>query len=158
EDEYRPFQPLFAPADVQHAYRGVYLPVVRGVLPEMFQLFDFASPDRSVSQRDESVVPAQSLYFMNSAWVISQATAAAQKLLQESHAVEKSRIVSLYRRAYSREPTPQEISRSLRYLEAASGAIASEKQPTPSLAQVREERWTSLCQIVFASAEFLYVR
>ena len=144
EDEYRTFQPLFTPANLEQPHRSVYLPVVRGVLPEMFPLFDFASPERSVAQRGESTVPAQSLFLMNSPWIIEQSRHAATRLLDDASLDDAGRVTWIYQRAFARSPTPEELTRSLKY-------IASDEK-------LREECWTSFCQVVFASGEFRVLR
>ena len=159
EDEYRTFQPLFTTTQIEHTSRSVYLPVVRGVLPEVFQLFDFASPDRSTSQREESIVPAQSLYLMNDIWLISQAKALSGQLLNDEHIDDADRIKLLYRRAYCREATSQEVERAVQYLNRPESLSSDPKlKSQPDANQLRLERWTSYCQIVFASAEFRYVK
>jgi len=159
EDEYRTFQPLFTPEQIENPHRSVYLPVVRGVLPEIFGLFDFASPDRSTAQREESIVPAQSLYFMNNEWVIKQAGLLSGQLLKDDKLDDKGRIKTIYRRAFSREPSSLEINRALDYLNQPELLLPDSKsKKQPDAMQLRNERLTSFCQIVFASAEFRFVK
>lgn len=158
EDEYRTFQPLFTPANLEQPHRSVYLPVVRGVLPEMFPLFDFASPERSVAQRDESTVPAQSLFLMNSPWIIEQSRHAATRLSGEPSLDDAGRVTWIYQRAFARSPTPEELTRSLRYLAEPESVATDANSPTPTHDQLRLERWTSFCQAVFASGEFRTLR
>lgn len=154
EDEYRTFKPLFSPGDIDRPQRSVYLPVIRGVLPEVFQLFDFAAPERSVAERDESTVPAQALYLMNSPWVIQQARQTALRLLNEEKD-DRLRIARLYRLAFSREPQPDELVRVEAFL---NGPLLLQKADPLTSEQLREELWTSLCQTIFASAEFRMLR
>ncbi len=158
EDEYRTFKPLFLPTDLEQPHRSVYLPVVRGVLPEMFSLFDFAAPERSVAQRDESTVPAQSLFLMNSPWIIEQSRFAAQRMLNESSLEDAGRVDRLYQLAFARSPSSDERTRALRYLAEPESVTVDSKTTVPSLEQRRLERWTSFCQIVFASGEFRTLR
>ena len=47
--------------------RGVYLPVLRSALYEVFAAFDFASPSTSNGQRGSTLVAPQALFMMNSA-------------------------------------------------------------------------------------------
>lgn len=141
--ELHTFKPFLEPAEIVSNHRSVYLPVVRGTLPEIFSIFDFAPPERPVAQREESVVPAQSLFLMNNAWVLDQARQTATRLLSDTNLVEDSqRLHRLYERAFFRPPTPAEQSRALEYL----------KTDEP------ETAWTSLCQTIIASAEFRVVR
>jgi Protein of unknown function (DUF1553) len=137
---FKPF--LTADAIVDH-HRSVYLPVVRGTLPEIFALFNFAPPERPVAQRAESIVPAQSLFLMNNAWMLEQARHTATRLLNDTSLADDSkRLDRLYQRAFFRSPTPAEQSRALAYLKTSGPETA----------------WTSLCQTVIASAEFRVVR
>ncbi len=158
EDEYRTFKPLFLPTDLEQSHRSVYLPVVRGVLPEMFPLFDFASPERSVAQRDESIVPAQSLFLLNSPWIIEQSRFAAQRLLNETSLDDAGRVDRLYQLAFARSPTADERTRALRYLAESESVAVDPKVTAPTPEQLRLERWTSFCQILFASGEFRTLR
>ena len=159
EPEFHNFKPPFKPQDIDHAHRSIYLPVVRGVLPTMFALFDFAAPDRAVAQRDESTVPSQALYFMNNAWVIEHAQRTAKRVLQESELDDSGRVRWLFQRAFARLPDESEVQASLRYLESTEQLVTDPKAKTaPTTDQLREARWTSFCQAIFASAEFRTVR
>ncbi len=159
EQEYRTFQPIFTPDKLEHAQRSVYLPVVRGVLNETFQLFDFASPDRPIAQRDESTVPAQSLFMMNNAWVIEQARHAARRVLADAAFDDAARIDRLYRLAFARSPTLSELDVAQKYLSKPEALQIDPKSKTaPSSDALRVERWASFCQAIFASAEFRYLK
>jgi len=137
------FKPFMTVEAIVDHHRSVYLPVVRGTLPEMFPLFNFAPPERPVAQREESLVPAQSLFLMNNAWVLEQARHAATRLLSDTSVIDDTqRLRLLYERAFSRPPTPAEQSRALAYLKTGGPETA----------------WTSLCQTVIASAEFRVLR
>lgn len=155
EAEYFSFKPPFTPEQIDAPYRSVYLPVVRGVLPDIFGLFDFATPDRPVAQRDASTVPAQALFLMNNPWMIAQSRHTARRLL-DTDGDDAGRVDQLYRVAYSRPPTADEKARALQYLTAPEGLKPDPK--AKSLPAPREERWASFCQVVFASAEFRTLR
>ncbi|MEN9576645.1 MAG: hypothetical protein RL077_645 [Verrucomicrobiota bacterium] len=153
------FKPFVTTADFTGGHRSVYLPVLRGLLPEVFSLFDFAPPERPVAQRDESVVPAQSLFFMNNAWVIEQSRHAARRLLDDTTQSDAQRVERLYQLAFARVPTAAESARAEQFLAGSDELLPDPKSKTPSTAaQLREARWVSLCQAVFASAEFRVLR
>ena len=137
------FKPFLTVEAIVDHHRSVYLPVVRGTLPEMFPLFNFAPPERPVAQREESLVPAQSLFLMNNAWVLEQARHTATRLLSDTSLTDDTqRLRRLYERAFSRPPTAAEQTRALAYLQTGGPETA----------------WTSLCQTIIASAEFRVVR
>jgi len=153
------FKPFLTPADLVDHHRSVYLPVVRGTLPELFQLFDFASPDRPVAQRDESVVPAQALYLMNNPWVMGQAKHTALRLMAVADRTESQRVAELFQLAFARSPNTMEAARAEAFLAGADELLPDPKSnDAPEPEAMREARWTSLCQVIFASAEFSLLR
>ena len=153
------FKPFVTTADFTGSHRSVYLPVLRGLLPEVFSLFDFAPPERPAAQRDESVVPAQALFFMNNSWVIEQSRHAARRLLEDTTLRDDQRVVSLYQLAFARAPTDVECARAERFLSGSDEFLPDPKSKTPpNPAQRREARWASFCQAVIASAEFRILR
>jgi hypothetical protein len=159
EPELQSFKPILTPEGIDDPHRSVYLPVVRGTLPELFSLFDFAAPDRPVAQRDASTVPAQALYLLNSPWVIGQARLTARRLLGEPGLDDAGRVERLYRLAFVRRPTSAEAGRALEYVNAPEALLPDPKaKGQPSADLLREERWTSFCQSVIASAEFRTLR
>ncbi len=160
EPEYFNFQPPFKPQGIEQPYRSIYLPVVRGVLPTIFPLFDFASPDRPVAQRDASTVPSQALFFLNNAWVIAQAELTAKALLEESNVDDATRARQLFLKAFARQPAEEELKAALSYVASAEELAPSTnpKAPAPTAEQLKLARWASFCQAIFASAEFRTVR
>ena len=105
-------------------------------------------------QRDESIVPAQSLFLMNSPWIIEQSRHAAQRLLNETSLDDSGRVTLFFQRAFSRSPTSEELARSLRYLAEAEPIITAPKADSLTAEQKHLESWTSFCQTLFASGEF----
>ena len=124
--------------------RSVYLPIVRGFLPDFLQVFDFAEPSQVMGRRDVTTVSTQALFFMNNPFLMEQARAAADLLFTHETDPDK-RLVKAYRVALGRSPSEKEIANSKRFL-----ASASESKPRAQLA--------GLLQAVFASAEFRYLR
>ncbi len=159
EPEYFNFKPPFKPQDIDHPHRSVYLPVVRGVLPTMFPLFDFASPDRAVAQRDESTVPAQALFFMNNDWVQRQSEHTARRLLSDSKLDDVSRLQLLFKLSFARQPTDQERTAAFGFIHSDEPLLSTPAgKVAPTADQQREARWVAYCQAIFASAEFRTLR
>jgi mono/diheme cytochrome c family protein len=134
-------------------HRSVYLPILRGVVPEMLSVFDLADPNLVVGQREVTTVATQALFMMNSPFVVEQAEATTRQLLSQSQD-DAARIGLLYARALGRPASDEEIQRAAAYLDAYrdAAAAAGKKAGDPQLAA-----WSSLCQAVMASAEFRYV-
>jgi hypothetical protein len=137
----------YALNDVKH--RSVYLAIVRGApLSESLSMFDVANPNIVVAQREETTVPAQALYLMNSPFILQQARAVADRLLAHNAADEAGRVDQAYRLFYARPGTAAETERALKYLTAAAEDLGGK----------RAEAWASYCQALIASAEFRYLR
>ncbi|REJ89137.1 MAG: DUF1553 domain-containing protein [Planctomycetota bacterium] len=122
--------------------RGVYQPVLRNQLHELFEAFDFPDPNLSQGRRATSTLSTQALFFMNSPLVVSQSEAAAHRVLHDAE-TDEERIDLLYRRALGRPPTGDEVEIALDFLsETDSGDL--------------QQAWVSLCQAVIGTIEFRY--
>jgi hypothetical protein len=64
------------------------------------------------------------------------------------------RISIAYQRAFARPPLPAESERTLRYLAAYQRSLAATQPEEGKRALLT---WQSLCQILFASNEFIYI-
>lgn len=124
--------------------RSVYVPVFRNTLPELFEVFDFADPNMQSGRRATSTTAPQALLLMNHPFVIAQAQAAAERLLQ-TKASRSQRIEFAYRQVLGRAPTDREadLAVSLLETEAARG-----DSPLG---------WTLLYQSLFQCLDFRYL-
>jgi hypothetical protein len=134
--------------EIDDACRTVYLPVLRAGLPESFSTFDFPDPCQISGRRDVTTVAPQALFFMNDRFVESCAREAAQLALSQSTPSQSNndgrRITWIYRRMFGRWPASDEIVDAKALLADVSG------EPL--------DRWQTLVQALFATAEFRYVR
>ena len=138
-------------------HRSVYLPVVRDYPPEVFELFDFPSPDMTSGDRAVTTVPMQELFFQNSPFVAGQAKHAAQRVLSADgldHDVE--RVDYAFRLALSRPPNEPERNAALTYLVRAV-QVTAETNSDSSVAAARETAWTGVMHTLLAGAEFRYL-
>ena len=147
-----------APLTAPFPYRSVYLPIVRGIVPEFLKLFDFPDPSNPQGRREETNVPAQSLFLLNSPFVQARADGLAGRLLDGS-GQPADRVRRAYQITLSRNPASTEVERAVEFLESATKKLADEKtdvdkqnQKTP-----RQRAWSLLCQALLAGAEFRYV-
>ncbi|MDQ3622317.1 MAG: DUF1553 domain-containing protein [Verrucomicrobiota bacterium] len=121
--------------------RGVYTPVFRNNLPDLFEAFDFASPNTVTGRRTVSTVPTQALFFLNHPFIAEQARAAAERMTRMEQE-ESVRIERAYRETLGREPTSAERALAQRHLGSAANA---------------PEAWTQLYHALFASLDFRYL-
>ena len=134
--------------------RGIYLPIIRNALYDMFQAFDFGDPSITHAQRTSTTVAPQALFVMNSPFVIEQSRAFAAGLLADKSATDAARIKTAYLKAYNRPPTANEVSRALAYIAKYAARVSAME---PDHAKQRTLAWESFCQIIYASNEFIYV-
>ncbi len=93
--------------------RSVYAFIDRQDLPQLFRTFDFASPDVSVAQRPQTTIPQQALFALNSPFLVAQ----AQALIRADAAKQPAeRVKFLYRRAFARDPSDDELQSALAYV------------------------------------------
>jgi cytochrome c553 len=97
------FEPVVRAIDANT--RSVYLPRVRGVLPEMLETFD--APDASLvtGSRDTTLSPLQSLFLLNNRFVQDQALTLADRL---KDLPQKQQIDKVNEAALGRTPTQHE--------------------------------------------------
>ncbi len=134
--------------DVNNPHRSVYLTVVRELVPDALGLFDFAEPSLVIGDRDETTVPAQALFMLNSPFVFAQSEQMARRLLAMPGLDDRKRIHTAYLQALSRPPADAERARAEAYLSRGAG----EFKASP------EKAWTTFCQALFACAEFRYLK
>lgn len=137
---------------VNNTKRSVYLPIVRGAVPEMLRVFDFPEPSIIAGQRDVTTVPTQALYMMNSPFVVEQSQQMAKRILAKQQLDDSDRINLAYQLALCRPASADEISRSLEFIEQATAAANGGESEDES-----ESAWAGFCQVLFASGEFRYV-
>jgi hypothetical protein len=121
--------------------RSVYLPVFRNVLPEVFEVFDFADPSMVTGARNVSTVAPQALFLMNHPFVRERARAAARRLLQ-ADLTEKARLERAYRLTLGRSPAEGEVA-------VVEKVLASERDA--------EAAWAEVFHALFASPDFRYI-
>jgi len=119
--------------------RTIYLPVLRSLLPPLYELFDFPDPSQIKGQRDVTTLASQSLYFMNNDFVALMARHTADSLLAQK-CDDSQRIQLAYLRVLARKPTTEEVDEAKAYLQ----------RPSP-------QQWSAFIHALFASAEFRYI-
>ncbi|MCH2211082.1 MAG: PSD1 and planctomycete cytochrome C domain-containing protein [Fuerstiella sp.] len=126
--------------------RSVYLPVYRRTpaWAEGLVLFGFAASSTVTGARPATTVPTQSLYLMNSPFMIEHGKAAARRVLDRDGLSDQEKIEELYLRTMSRPPGAREVQQALAALDRLreQGMSAT-------------DAWGMLCHAIFASSEFL---
>ncbi|HMJ66404.1 MAG TPA: DUF1553 domain-containing protein, partial [Candidatus Binatia bacterium] len=100
--------------------RSVYGFIDRQFVPGVLRVFDFANPDLHIPQRPDTTVPQQALFFMNSPFVVERARALVHHSDLERCGKPEERVQRLYRAAYQREPTRDQVKAALQFIANAS--------------------------------------
>lgn len=131
--------------------RSLYLPIVRNNLYNVLSLLDYPDPAVSSGDRPTTTVAPQALLMMNSRLVTDAAASLERRIAGEAGSSDESKMERLYLIAYGRAPTAEELAENLAYLDAIAPLLDSQTE-------ARRQAWSSLCQTVLSSNEFVYVR
>jgi hypothetical protein len=145
--------------------RALYLPVIRNNLYTLFQQFDFPDPTMPTGDRSATVVAPQALFLMNSELVMDSADALAAALINQP-GDDVMKVQTAYQHVLGRPATDAETQRVLAFITetaeqlAADGAVAATGSSGTAAAAtpIRQRSWSIVCQSLFASNEFCYVR
>jgi hypothetical protein len=158
QDEKRGFAPNRMAADhpfyTDFRKRSIYFPVVRNMLPDVLALFDGADPNNVTAIRNDTTVPSQALFLLNSRFIREQSRALAQMLLADDKATDAERCQRAHQRAFGRAPSTDEEALLKQFLEAYMQSTAAQARPA---AERRLSAWQSYCQTLFCANEFLYL-
>ncbi|MEM7699289.1 MAG: PSD1 and planctomycete cytochrome C domain-containing protein [Verrucomicrobiota bacterium] len=138
----------------EQTYRSVYLPIVRGLVPDSLGVFDFADPSLVAGKREVTTVPSQSLFMMNSEFIQAQAAAMARRLTVDWELRGPQLVSTAFYLAYSRPPTPEEGRKTGAYIERF---LDTAKESGLSEQEARQLALTTFCQSLISSAEFRYL-
>ncbi len=134
--------------------RSVYLPIVRGLVPESLGLFDFSDPSLISGKREITTVPSQALYMMNSEFVLTIAESMVTDLYTNQQLRGPELGIEAFYRCYSRPPTEGEGKETMKFIQTF---IEATKGSGMSTDQARLLALTTFCQSLIASAEFRYL-
>jgi hypothetical protein len=136
--------------------RSVYIFSKRTLGVPLLEVFDQASPDKSIAARTTTTIAPQALILLNSAFMDEQANAFAARLLRESGTRPRANVERAFRVALARRPAPQEARIALAYLDRRHrSARADASRPAQAVAYRRA--LAELCKVVLNLNEMVYV-
>jgi hypothetical protein len=138
----------------QEFERTVYLPVMRNgpsSADKIRSFFDFVDPASITGQRNQTVMPTQSLFLLNNDLVRKRAGALAKQLIAV-HANEDARLESLWLRAWNRPITAEERTNASKFLQEITPLLKTPRAPDA----LETARWQELCHSLLASNAFIY--
>lgn len=115
-------------------YRSVYLPLLRDEVPRPLTAFDPVSQTLVTGRREETTVPSQALFMLNSPFVRQQAEYLSNLLLSTPESDDK-RIRTAFLRVLGHEPTVQDTQKVRAFLASYTSAW---KEPGSSAAHLEK--------------------
>ncbi len=102
--------------------RSVYLPMVRGVVPETLEAFDFVEQGMVTGSRSVTTVPTQALFMLNDPFVRTNARLVADRVRAEVPQDQVRRIEAAYALTLGRSPSKAETQRAIEFVRTFSTA------------------------------------
>jgi hypothetical protein len=130
-------------------HRSVYLPVIRDRLPDVLELFDFASASFVSGSRETTNVPTQALYLMNSPFVQERAADFAKRVRDETNGDQRAAVHYVFRLCFGRSPATDEEASALKFL-----SVDSETANRPEGTSEEADAMIRFCQAILCTAEF----
>jgi hypothetical protein len=134
-------------------HRSVYLLHLRNSMPTELTAFNLPDGTAVTGQRDVTTLPTQTLYLLNSEFLVAQSKAFAASLLKSAEA-EPARVRSAFVRTFAREPSRTEVQQSIAFLRGAESGLM--QNLTDSDAR-QLTVWAAFCQALLASNELRYL-
>ena len=122
--------------------RSIYVKRIRNTPDPFLHSFDASNGLKSISKRPATTTPVQALLMLNGEFVLDQAEKMATRLAKIPNA--RERVQRAMRIAWTRQPTPAEITQATAFVTADD----------PDLAQ---QNLVDFCHLLLNSNEFLYV-
>ena len=138
----------------QEFERTLYLPVLRGGTagPDRLRaFFDFVDPAGTAGQRNQTVVPTQSLFLLSNDLLRKRATKLADHFIA-AEPNEMARLEALWLRVLNRPITSTEREDATAFLGKVEPLIKTVKG-RPALESIK---WRELCHSLLASNEFVF--
>jgi hypothetical protein len=106
----------------------------------LLALFDFPDPNATADKRAETTTPLQKMFVLNSPFVVSQATALAERLSAEPD--DRARIDRAYYLLYGRPPADAEVRLGLAFVNGGDD---------------RSARWQQYAHMLLAANEMMFI-
>jgi hypothetical protein len=138
--------------DESHRRRSIYFMIKRSQLITLMQLFDQPEPLVSIGGRPTTTVAPQALAIMNNPQIREYAKAFSAKLQTGADGSIEKAIRRGYEIAVGREPTQDEISDALAFVDSQRMSYVEVKNT-----EAKALALADFCQVLFGLNEFVYV-
>ena len=133
--------------------RSVYGFVNRDVIANLMSTFDTANPNACTARRQETTVPQQTLFALNSDFIQDRAARLAVSTKEMNLASDAERIKVMVRKALGRNPNDSEIAQAGTFMTEATAYTTTPE----GVATDPERGWVLLAHALLASNEFTFL-
>ncbi|QEG38266.1 DUF1553 domain-containing protein [Roseimaritima ulvae] len=140
-------------------HRSVYLCMLRHAAPKELAAFDLPDGVGIAGKRDSTTLPSQTLFLLNSEFVVQQSQHLAARLLQESTSDDAQRVQRAFVATLQRTADESEVAQALALVASTRAALrdAPEGPADDTPDQPLRQAWACLCQALMTTNEFRYV-
>ena len=143
--------------------RAVYTFILRTTPYSLTATFDAPSPQEPCARRDRSNTPLQALTLLNDPAFYEMAQGLAQRVLAESHASDRDRLVRAFRLCLGRKPLVEEVDQLEKYLQAQRRHLLAHPDQAEAMVildsgtvpVVEAAAWSSTCSVLLNLHEFI---
>ncbi len=133
--------------------RSIYTRIRRNFLPAIPLAFDMPVPFQAMGRRNITNVPAQALTLMNDPFVVEQSGRWAARILAASATGVDDSIVRMYREAFARVPSPDEVAAARGFLVAQTALHGGDFAADQRLSAA----WADLAHALVNAKEFIFI-
>jgi mono/diheme cytochrome c family protein len=146
-DETKGGRPVDLSASPAIPRRSIYGFINRDVIANLMSIFDAANPNACTAKRPETTVPQQTLFALNSDFILDRAAKMAQLTREMNPATDEDRIAAMVRKILGRNPSELDLKQAKQFL----------SEPTEPPEPDPERRWVQLAHAFLASNEFIFL-
>ncbi len=139
----------------RHA-RTIYSKLRRNNRDAVLEVFDQPEGFSSISQRNVTTTPTQSLLMINSKWTLERAKAFAARLRKENSTEEKEILTDAFRLCYGREPGPAVLDAARKFIEQQAKELGGDtvsSEPPAFISEKMQTREGRAAQLVPGSGQ-----
>lgn len=136
-------------------HRSIYLCMLRHSPPKELAAFDLPDGVGITGKRDVTTLPTQSLFLLNSSFVIKQSERLASNVLSSDCNDNRDRIQRIFDAVLHRPATGPELDAALAFIQQLNEA--GEDADTEPAAERQIRSWAGFCQALLMTNEFRYV-
>ncbi len=133
--------------DANQPRRSLYVKRIRNTPDPLLDSFDAANGLNSVSVRDTTTTPTQSLLMINGDFVLNRAKKMVERIKGSQSTIDEFVIAAIYS-AWGRRPSEVELNAAFQFTNAKTD------QP---IDQIKRELLVDFCHVLLNSNEFLYL-